>query len=176
MPTSRNAAPRASLTWLPKRQCRPSSPRMHELNPLASPRYNRRMVAVLHSAPVTAAPEALAAWLEQAGAAYTHDERTAIADAVAYARTCYGDLCTGDGEPWLDRALGTAAIVAGLKLDAISVLASVLHGAPHCAGFNAELFKARFGVDVAELVVGVARMGAIRATQQGAVNDSDSPA
>ena len=130
------------------------------------------MVAVLHSAPVTAAPAALAAWLEQAGAAYAPDERTAIGDAVAYARTTYADLCTGDGEPWLDRALGTAAIVAGLKLDAISVRASILHGAPHCPGFDAEALKTRFGAEVAELVVGVARMGAIRATQEGVDKDS----
>ena len=130
------------------------------------------MVAVLHSAPVTAAPAALAAWLEQAGAAYAPDERTAIADSVAYARTTYADLCTGDGEPWLDRALGTAAIVAGLKLDAISVRASVLHGAPHCPGFDVEAVKTRFGAEVAELVVGVARMGAIRATQEGLDKDS----
>jgi GTP pyrophosphokinase len=132
------------------------------------------MVAVLHSAPVTAAPAALAAWLEQAGAAYAPDERTAIADAVAYARTCYGDLCTRDGEPWLDRALGTAAIVAGLKLDAISVRASILHGAPHCPGFDADAHKTRFGAEVGELVIGVARMGAIRATQEGADKGSDS--
>jgi GTP pyrophosphokinase len=130
------------------------------------------MVAVLHSAPVTAAPAALAAWLEQAGAAYAPDERTAIADAVAYARATYTDLCTGDGEPWLDRALGTAAIVAGLKLDAISVRASILHGAPHCPGFDAEALKTRFGAELAELVVGVARMGAIRAMQEGADKDS----
>jgi GTP pyrophosphokinase len=131
------------------------------------------MVAVLHSAPVTAAPEALAAWLEQAAAAYTLDERTAIADAVQYARSCYGDLCTSDAEPWLDRALGTAAIVAGLKLDAISVRASVLHGTPHGPGFDAQALTARFGAEVADLVVGVARMGAIRATQEGVDKGSD---
>ena len=130
------------------------------------------MVTVIHSAPVTAAPAALAAWLEQAGAAYAPDERTALAGAVAYARTCYADLCASDGEPWLDRALGTAAIVVGLKLDAISVLASVLHGAPYCPGFDLETLKTRFGVEVGELVVGVARMGAIRATQEGIGKDS----
>ncbi len=130
------------------------------------------MVTALHSAPVTAAPEALAVWLEQAGASYAPDERTAIADAVTHARERYGDLCTGDGEPWLDRALGTAAIVAGLKLDAISVRAAVLHGVPHCPGFDAEALKARFGQEVADLVVGVARMGAIRATSGGIDKDA----
>ncbi len=129
-------------------------------------RYNRPMVAVAHSAPVTAAPAALAAWLEQAGAAYSADERTALAAAVAFARERYGDVCTGDGEPWLDRALGTAAIVGGLKLDAISVRAAVLLGVPHCEGFDEELFKRDFGAELRELVIGVARMGAIRATPE----------
>ncbi len=130
------------------------------------------MVTALHSAPVNAAPATLAAWLEQAGAAYAADERTSIAEAVAHARERYGDLCTGDGEPWLDRALGTAAIVAGLKLDAISVRAAVLHGVPHCPGFDAEALKARFGQEVTDLVVGVVRMGAIRATAEGVDKDA----
>jgi len=80
----------------------------------------------------------------------------------------YGDLCAPDGEPWLDRALGTAAIVAGLKLDAASVRAAVLLGAPHCANFNAETFAEQCGSEVAQIVVGAARMGAIRAAQEGA--------
>jgi GTP pyrophosphokinase len=130
------------------------------------------MVAVVHSAPVTAAPAALAAWLEQAGAAYSADERTALAAAVAFARDRYGDVCTGDGEPWLDRALGTAAIVGGLKLDAISLRAAVLLGVPHCEGFDEELFKRDFGAELHELVVGVARMGAIRATPEAAGKDA----
>ena len=116
------------------------------------------MVAVVHSAPVNAAPGILAAWLDKAGAAYTADERKALASAVDAARQRYGDLCNSDGEPWLDRALGTAAIVAGLKLDGVSVRASVLLGFPHCAGFDDDDFKTRFGDEVHALVVGVARM------------------
>jgi GTP pyrophosphokinase len=130
------------------------------------------MVAVLHTAPEAAAPEALAAWLEHTGAAYTLEERTAIAKAVAFAHERYADLCASDGEPWLDRALGTAAIVAGLKLDADSVRAALLLGAPHCPGFDGEALAAQVGADVAALVTGVARMGAIRATPEGAGRDA----
>jgi GTP pyrophosphokinase len=130
------------------------------------------MVAVLHTAPEAAAPEALAAWIEHTGAAYTPDERAAIAKAVAFARERYADLCTSDGEPWLDRALGTAAIVAGLKLDADSVRAALLLGVPHCPGFDAEALAAQTGAEVAALVTGVARMGAIRATAEGAGKDA----
>src|SRR6476659_1529714 len=114
------------------------------------------MVAVAHSAPVNAAPAVLAAWLDKAGAAYTPDERKALAVAVDAAREHYGDLCSADGEPWLDRALGTAAIVAGLRLDAISVRAAVLQGFAHSAAFDDDAFKARFGDEMHALVTGVA--------------------
>src|SRR5437870_482134 len=130
------------------------------------------MVAVLHAAPEAVAPEALAAWLERTGAAYTADERRAIAAALDVARPLYGDLCAPDGEPWLDRVLGTAAIVAGLKLDATSVRAAALLGAPHCANFNAEAFAGQFGSEVAQIVIGVVRMGAIRAAQEGAAKEA----
>src|SRR5215472_1950493 len=128
------------------------------------------MVAVVRAAPAKASnlssPEALAAWLEQVGSAYSADERADIGRAVELARSRYGELGTVDGEPWLDRALGTAAIVASLRLDAESVCAAVLLGLPNLAGFDGDALAESFGVPVAQIVVGVARMGAIRATQE----------
>src|SRR5438552_1702640 len=126
------------------------------------------MVAVLHSAPEVAEPEALAAWTARVSEGFAPDERVKLLETLGAARELYGDLCAPDGEPWLDRALGTAAIVAGLKLDAASVRAAVLLGAPHCANFNAETFAEQCGSEVAQIVVGAARMGAIRAAQEGA--------
>jgi GTP pyrophosphokinase len=110
-----------------------------------------------------AGPEAFAAWLERVGAAFAPGERAGIAKALAAARARYGELRTPDGEPWLDRALGTAAIVAGLKLDAESVLAAVLLGMPATAGFDPAALAESFGNEVAQIVIGAARMGAIRA-------------
>src|SRR5215472_4302958 len=130
------------------------------------------MVAVLHAAPEAAAPEALAAWLEHAGAAYSADERAALAAALTFARERYGDLCASDGEPWLDRAFGTAAIVATLKLDAESVRAALLLGVPHVPSFDAEGFAAQFGITVSQLVTGVARMGAIRGAAEAASREA----
>ncbi|HSS70599.1 MAG TPA: bifunctional (p)ppGpp synthetase/guanosine-3',5'-bis(diphosphate) 3'-pyrophosphohydrolase [Casimicrobiaceae bacterium] len=129
------------------------------------------MVSVLRAArgarSAVADPEALAAWLDQAGAGYSAEERAGIVKALDVARARYGDLRAADGEPWLDRALGTAAIVASLKLDADSVRAALLLGLPDLAGFDAEALAASFGAEIAEIVIGVARMGAIRATQAG---------
>ena len=133
------------------------------------------MVAVLHSAPEVAAPEALAAWTERVSEGFTPDERVKLLATLDAARSLYGDRCASDGEPWLDRALGTAAIVAGLKLDIDSVRAAVMIGAPHVDAFDAEAFGARFGAEVAQLVNGVARMGAIKAIPDDApAHDRDA--
>ena len=133
------------------------------------------MVAVLHSAPEVAAPEALVAWTERVSEGFTPDERAKLLETLDAARMLYGDRCAPDGEPWLDRALGTAAIVAGLKLDVDSVRASVLLGAPYADNFDGEKFSTRFGAEVAQLVNGVARMGAIRAiASDAAEHDRDA--
>jgi GTP pyrophosphokinase len=130
------------------------------------------MVAIVQTAPpssfVAAVSQAFEAWLDQVAAAYSPDERAAIGKAVELARTRYGAIRTADGEPWIDRALGTAALVAGLKVDAASVLAAVLLGMPHTRGFEAAEFTETFGEEVAQMVVGATRMGAIRAAPDSA--------
>ena len=67
-------------------------------------------------------------------------------------------------KPALDRALGTATILAGLKLDPDSIRAALLLGLPVAGAFDADAVTAQFGADVATLVAGVARMGVIRTT------------
>jgi len=133
------------------------------------------MVALVHAtAPesfVGADSRAFDSWLEQVGAAYSPDERTAIAKALDTARTRYGAIATADGEAWLDRALGTAQIVAGLKLDAASLRAAILLGVPSIAKFDAATFTETVGAEVAQMVIGAARMGAIRAAPDSAGKD-----
>ncbi len=124
------------------------------------------MVAVLHAAPQTAAPQAVAAWLESLASDYSADERASFAAALDYARAHAGGAKTTDGEAALDRALGTAHILSGLKLDPDSIRAAMLLGLPAAGTFDAADVQARFGSDVATLVAGVARMGGIRATPE----------
>jgi GTP pyrophosphokinase len=121
------------------------------------------MVALTHAAPNVASSDALAARIAQAALAYSAAERAAIEAAFELARKRYGDAQTSEGEGWLARAAGTAAIVAELKLDAESVRAALLIGIPDGEGFDEQAFAAEAGDEVARLVIGVARMGAIRA-------------
>ncbi len=125
------------------------------------------MVAVLHSAPRIAAPQAVAAWLETLAADYSADERASFAVAFAYAHAHAGDAAMADGEPALDRALGTATILTGLKLDADSIRGALLLGLPVAGAFDAEDVRTRFGAEVETLVAGVARMGGIRPVADG---------
>src|SRR4051794_15496383 len=120
------------------------------------------MVAVLHAAPRTDAPQAIAAWLDGLRGIYPDDDLEAIEAAFVYARDRCQDAHTRDGELLIDRGLGTATILAGQKLDAASVRAALLSGLPAAHAFDADEVGARFGADVAALVAGVARMDEIR--------------
>ncbi len=121
------------------------------------------MVAVVHAAPKANAPQAVAAWLASLRGVYPDEDVVTFDAAAAYARERYGDARTRDGEPLVDRALGTASIVAGLKLDAGAVRAALLSCLPAAAALDADDVELRFGADVTTLVTGVAKMDEIRA-------------
>ncbi len=121
------------------------------------------MVAVLHARPELAAPHAVAAWLETLRASYTPDEVQAIEAALQHASAHCAELVTRDGEPLLDRAMGAASILAGLKLDGASVCAALLMELPYTPAYDPEDLAKRFGAEVAALVSGVGRMDEIRA-------------
>ncbi|HEY5308975.1 MAG TPA: HD domain-containing protein, partial [Casimicrobiaceae bacterium] len=121
------------------------------------------MVAVLNAAPQTAAPQAVAAWLDSLATDYSADERAAFAAAFDYAVEKCGATAVPEGGAALDHGLGVAHILASLKLDRDSIRAALLVGLTAGANFDAADVTARFGADVATLVAGVARMGDIRA-------------
>ncbi len=125
--------------------------------------YNRTMVAVLHAAPVRDAPLAVAAWLDGLRPTYGDDAVRSIASAWEALRAAAGDARTADGEPVVDRALGTATILAGLRLDPASIRAALLHPLPALGAVDGEAFAAEHGAEVAALVRGVTRMTELRA-------------
>jgi len=131
------------------------------------------MVAVSHAVEkVAAAPQAVAAWLDALSGVYPAEDRTAFEAALAYARERCGSERGRDGELLIDRAIGAAMIVAGLKLDAGTVRASLLIGLAGAHAFDPDDVAARFGADTATLVAGAARMNEIRATPpQGDPNE-----
>ncbi|HEX9301477.1 MAG TPA: bifunctional (p)ppGpp synthetase/guanosine-3',5'-bis(diphosphate) 3'-pyrophosphohydrolase [Casimicrobiaceae bacterium] len=132
------------------------------------------MVAVLHAVPETGAPQVIAAWLDGLRGTYPEADLRVLEAAFAYAREHNGDTRGRDGERLIDRAAGTATILAGLRLDAGTVEAGLLIGLSAAKAFDAEEVTARFGADVATIVAGVARMDEIRALP--ATGDADDRA
>src|SRR3954470_12544710 len=110
------------------------------------------MVAVLHAAPQTSAPAAIAAWLAGLRGTYPDDELETIESAFVYAQQRCNNERGRDGEPLIDRALGAATILAGQRLDAVTVRAALLIGLPSAHAFDTDDVASRFGADVAAIV------------------------
>ena len=126
------------------------------------------MVAVTHAAPPAAVPQAVAAWLSSLSPVYAVADRERVAAAYDMARTRLGDARGHDGELLIETALGTAIILSSQRLDPDSLVSALLLGLPGAAGFDAAAVEARFGKDVATLVVDVARMDSVHAVAAGA--------
>ena len=123
--------------------------------------YSDFMVAVTHAAPQAAVPQAVNAWLDTLAPVYTEADRGRFATAYETARDAFGDLRHADGERLIDRALGTASILAAQRLDPDSLTAALLVGLPNVAGYDEARVVAAFGADVATLIGGVARMDVV---------------
>jgi GTP pyrophosphokinase len=121
------------------------------------------MVAAVHSAPGEREPQAVSAWLDTLRGTYPADDVASFGAADAYARSRASEALPREGEPAVARAEGTAAILAGLRLDAATIRAALLLGLPAGKSADAEYVGEHFGADVAALVSGVARMEEIRA-------------
>jgi len=65
------------------------------------------------------------------------------------------------GEPYLVHPLEVADILAGMKLDAVCVAAGLLHDVVEDTLTTPETLRERFGEDVAHIVEGVTKLGAI---------------
>lgn len=100
----------------------------------------------------------LETWLASLPGNFAADDLALIRSACEYAVALY------EGSPFLDEttllqhALGSALIVAGLRLDAGSVAAALLLAVPDVLDNAGEELGKRFGKDVAGLVEGAARM------------------
>jgi GTP pyrophosphokinase len=126
------------------------------------------MVAVTHAAPQAAAPHAVSAWLDSLATVYTDADRARFAAAYDMARAALRDLRHAEGEPLIERALGTASILAAQRFDADSLTASLLVGLPGVEGYDERRVAAAFGPDVAALLGGVTRMDSVHALAIGA--------
>src|SRR5467141_496661 len=104
------------------------------------------------------------------------EDRRALALALEFAASVYGEKLLGTGEPAYGHALGTARNVAGLKLDADARAAGLLFAVPAYLPGAEEKLKESFGDAVASLVAGISRLNALRMVTRSAAQGKDSQA
>jgi GTP pyrophosphokinase len=122
------------------------------------------MVAVTHALgklrfDATASVAEIVAGLTAADAAL-------VEDAFVFATGSYAGRNLEHGEPVLEHALGTALILASLRLDAETRAAGILFDSPNCPAATAEAssiaLTKRFGAGTARLVAEVAKVNRLR--------------
>jgi GTP pyrophosphokinase len=109
-------------------------------------------------------------------AGISEEDRRALARALEFAATVYGEKLLGTGEPAYGHALGTARNVAALRLDAEARAAGLLFAVPAYLPGAEEKLKESFGVAVASLVAGISRLNALRMITRSAAQGKDSQA
>ncbi|HSD61829.1 MAG TPA: bifunctional (p)ppGpp synthetase/guanosine-3',5'-bis(diphosphate) 3'-pyrophosphohydrolase [Burkholderiales bacterium] len=101
-------------------------------------------------------------WMEHFAARLEPAEAALVRRALDFALPLYEGKSLATGEPVAENALGTAGVLAQLRLDPDSLAAAILHAAPEYLADWAEKLRTNFGGGVLALVEGVARMGQIR--------------
>jgi len=84
-----------------------------------------------------------------------------IRRAYLFAREAHADQTRASGEPYVSHSVAVAAILAEMRLDAVTVAAALLHDVPEDTPRTLEEIQSKFGPEVAGLVDGVTKLGRI---------------
>ncbi|HET9701773.1 MAG TPA: bifunctional (p)ppGpp synthetase/guanosine-3',5'-bis(diphosphate) 3'-pyrophosphohydrolase [Burkholderiales bacterium] len=101
-------------------------------------------------------------WMEHFAPRLEAAEAAMVRRALDFALPLYEGKTLPTGEPVAESALGTAGILAQLRLDHESLAAAILHAVPEYLADWPEKLRTTFGGSVLALVEGVARMNQIR--------------
>lgn len=122
------------------------------------------MVSVQHDFPPLAGEDSadIQHWLAALSAVYPPTELALIRQACEFAAPLYHGQAEVTGTPLLRHALGSASILAGMRLDHETITATVLHAMPEYLEGWIEALTRRFGSNVTALVEGISRVERIR--------------
>jgi len=93
---------------------------------------------------------------------YSEHDRSQIEKAFSFASRAHEGQKRASGEPYVIHVIAVAAQCAELQLDAVTIIASLLHDTIEDCGIKKEEIMKEFGADVAFLVDGVSKLGHVR--------------
>ena len=87
-----------------------------------------------------------------------------IQKAYDFAKSQHEDQCRKSGEPYIIHPLQVAYILADLELDDATICAALLHDVVEDTDITIEDIEKQFGIEIAELVDGVTKLGRLQFT------------
>lgn len=104
----------------------------------------------------------VSSWLEVSLKRFSAEDADMIRQACSLASGFYAGHVEVTGAPLLHHALGAAAILIDMNMDAETVAATILHAVPEYAQDWREMLAGRVGAGVIALVEGISRMEQIQ--------------
>jgi GTP pyrophosphokinase len=100
-------------------------------------------------------------WLATVTEGFSDVDADTIRRACRFVEPRYAGRKVVTGVPLLQHALGTAAILAGMRMDPETIAAAILHAVFDDAGASFEEVETQFGANIRSLVEGMTRMDQI---------------
>lgn len=104
--------------------------------------------------------------LAKAISRYHPQDQALIAKAYRFAQQAHQNQRRKTGDPYLNHCVEVALKLAALNLDAVAVVAGLLHDVPEDTKFNLETVKREFGNEVAKLVDGLTKLERVKVTKK----------
>ena len=96
--------------------------------------------------------------------------------AYEFARQAHGDQARLSGDPYIEHPLAAALCCAGLQLDVPTIQAALLHDVKEECGVTGEQLVQAFDAEVAALVEGVTKLGALEWGARGGFREDAAQA
>lgn len=106
-------------------------------------------------------PEDAAELFRRAREAIPHADHDLIRRAYLFARDAHQGQTRASGEPYVSHSVAVATILVGLRLDAATIAAALLHDVPEDTPRTLDEIRDQFGPEIASLVDGVTKLGRI---------------
>ncbi len=91
-----------------------------------------------------------------------HADLDLIRRAFLFAQEAHAGQTRASGEPYVSHSVAVATVLAGLRLDAPTIAAALLHDVPEDTSHTIDEIREKFGTEIAGLVDGVTKLGRIQ--------------
>ena len=87
-----------------------------------------------------------------------HADLALMQEAYDLAAKAHEGQCRDNGDPYITHPIAVANILAGFRMDPVSIMVGFLHDTVEDTGISLEMLAGRFGKDVAAIVDGVTKL------------------